>query len=186
MKEDKERWNRRFNDRPMVPGRVPEFIEDRFANLASGSVLDIASGDGSVSLHLAEKGFEVTALDISDVALKRLNMFAEEKDLKVATLVADLDQSADLKDLPQFDYIVMAHFKPKIEYWPIFASLLKPGGYLFLTTFNWHHHQKNNFSRRFCLEEEELFNISEELALIHHASVLRNGIDMDDYQFRRV
>lgn len=184
MKEDRYRWNKRFSEREMVLGKTPLFIEERFSEVAPGSVLDIACGDGVAALYLADKGFEVTAVDVSDVALQRLESFANERGLDVCTYQADLDQSNSLDHLPQYDYIVMTHFKPKDEYWPIIISHLKPNGRLYLSTFNCLHHLKNNFSRRFCLEENELVNISKLLELEFHASVERDGSYMDDYQFQ--
>lgn len=186
MKEDKDRWNLKFSNRPMKPAKVPGFIKDQAVSMKPGAVLDIACGDGAASLYLAEKGFEVTACDISELALARLQQFAQDKRLKVRTRLADLDQSEALSDLPSFDYLVVTHFKPKIAYWPTLVSHLKPGGKLLLSTFNWQHHLKNNFSRRFCLEEKELFDINEQLELEYHASVLRDGSYMDDYLFRRI
>jgi 2-polyprenyl-3-methyl-5-hydroxy-6-metoxy-1,4-benzoquinol methylase len=186
MEEDQKRWNTRFFKRPIVRPNTPEFIEERFYQLLPGTVLDVASGDGAAALYLAVKGFTVTAIDISDVALERLALFAQELNLEVATCLVDLDQPAPLTRLGMFDNIVIAHFKPKSIYWPLLVSLLRPGGKLLLSTFSLKHHLENNFSRRFCLEEYELVNISDQLVLEHHASVNRAGSYMDDYLFRKV
>jgi len=186
VKEDQERWNTRFSKRPMTHPNTPGFIEERLEQLLPGTVLDVASGDGAAALYLAEKGFTVTATDISEVALERLAFFAQERHIAVATCAVDLDQPAPLTRLGTFDNIVMTHFKPATDYWPLLISLLRPGGKLLLSTFNLQHHLENNYSRRFCLGEKELVSISDHLTLEHHASVNRNGSYMDDYQFRRV
>ena len=186
MKEDRERWNTRFSKRPMIQPNTPGFIEEQFEQFLPGTVLDVASGDGAVTLYLASKGFTVTAIDISNVALERLAFFAQELNLDVATHLTDFDQPATLTLLGTFDNIVITHFKPKSTYWPLFVSLLRPGGQLLISTFNLKHHRENNFSRRFCLEENELVNVSDHLVMVHHASVNRNGSNMDDYLFRRV
>ena len=186
MKEDRERWNTRFSKRPMIQPTIPGFIEETFEQILPGTVLDVASGDGAAALYLAAKGFTVTASDISDVALERLALFAQELNLEVATCVVDLDQPAPLTRLGTFDNIVIAHFKPETNYWPLLVSLLRPGGKLLLSTFNMKHHLENGFSRRFCLAENQLVNVSDQLVLEHHASVNRNGRYMDDYLFRRV
>lgn len=185
MKEDKDRWNTRFEQRPMTPPKPPGFIEDSIKQLAPGSVLDIASGDGAASLYLATQGFTVTAADISDIALNRLTTFSANQNTLISTITLDLDQSDATTQLGQFNNIVIAHFKPQPDYWPLFVELLHPGGKLLLTTFNTKHHEENGFSRRFCLEENELLDVNEQLIVEHHASVLRNGSYMDDYLFRR-
>ena len=186
MEEDRERWNTRFKKHLMVQPNTPGFIEDKLDQLRPGTVLDIASGDGAAALYLARKKFSVTAIDISDVALQRLSIFAQESGLDKKTCQVDLDHPSPLTQLGTFDNIVIAHFKPKASYWPLLASLLRPGGKLLLSTFNLKHHNTNGFSRRFCLEHKELIDISDQLILEHHASSDRNGHYMDDYLFSRV
>ena len=186
MKEDQARWNKRFSERPMVQAKAPAFIEEALDQLLPGSVLDIASGDGAAALFLAAKGFTVSAADISEDALDRLNTFAQEKNLEVSTYTLDLDHPEQLNELETFDNIVMTHFKPAPHYWPLLIALLRPGGKLLLSTFNLTHHEKNGFSRRFCLEPGELRNINEHLELEHFASIQRGESYMDDYLFRKV
>jgi len=185
MEEDRKRWNKRFSERNLTPPRTPGFVSTYLDHLAPGTVLDVASGDGAVSLFLAKKGFEVTACDISDVALQRLADFAERQDLRIKIVRDDLDSPQVLPALPQFDNILIAHFKPKNQSWNLFSSLLKPGGSLIISTFNLQHHHAKNFSRRFCLEHNELTNISDSLQLVHYESVVRDGDHMDDYIFRK-
>jgi len=185
LKQDQTRWNARFsmrsNDAPTPPG----FVLERVNALNTGSVLDIASGDGAAALYLASKGFAVTATDISDVALTRLTDFANMRDQRVNCIRDDLDAPQHLQHLGPFDNLVMTHFKPQATYWPLFVSLLKPGGKLLLSTFNMMHHTENGFSQRFCLAPNALVGISDQLTVEHHASVLRGGDYMDDYLFKK-
>ncbi|MEK8179485.1 class I SAM-dependent methyltransferase [Flavobacterium buctense] len=53
---------RSYNDMPK--------LEKKALQLAKGKILDVGCGAGSHSLHLQEKGFEVTAIDISPNAIK--------------------------------------------------------------------------------------------------------------------
>lgn len=62
--------------------RLPEL-------LSSGSVLDLGAGDGRHALYLAEKGFQVTAVDASPSGLAKLQRLAETRGLTVQTAVAD-------------------------------------------------------------------------------------------------
>ena len=186
MKSDQERWNSRFKKRPLIQPQTPEFIIESLGQLLAGTVLDVASGDGAAALYLASKGFDVTAIDISEVALERLVVFSRQLNLEITTCAVDLDQASTLNQLGAFDNIVISHFKPDPKLWPILISLLHPGGKLLLNTFNLKHHLENNFSRRFCLVEKELVSISDELILEHYASLNRNGNHMDDYLFRRI
>lgn len=53
---------RRFDEMPK--------IEQKALQLAKGKILDVGCGAGSHSLYLQEKGFDVTAIDISENAVK--------------------------------------------------------------------------------------------------------------------
>ena len=45
-------------------------LEQKALQLAKGKVLDVGCGAGSHALYLQEKGFDVTAIDISENAIK--------------------------------------------------------------------------------------------------------------------
>ena len=95
---------------------------------ASGRCLDIASGTGAVSLWFAQQGFEVIALDVSDVAIGRLEAAATAGGLsgRVDARTVDLDQGlpADLDDL---DVVVCQRFRDPALYRPI-VDRLRSGG----------------------------------------------------------
>jgi tellurite methyltransferase len=64
----------------------------QFVNLlpARASVLDLGCGEGRNALYLAAQGFEVTAVDISDAGIRKLNYLARQSGLSVAAKVQDM------------------------------------------------------------------------------------------------
>ena len=69
MQSDRIKWNRKFIS--MAYPEDPSDIVSKFVRIASpGVALDIAAGNGRNSLFLAQSGFKVEALDISDVGLR--------------------------------------------------------------------------------------------------------------------
>jgi SAM-dependent methyltransferase len=56
-----------------------------------GKALDIGMGQGRNSLMLAERGWDVTGFDISDVAINLAKTQAQKRGLKVNAVVADAD-----------------------------------------------------------------------------------------------
>ena len=70
-REDKARWNDKYRHNP-IPTNVVEVVE-KYAKLATGNrALDIASDMGRNSKFLAKNSFVVDALDISSIAIEKL------------------------------------------------------------------------------------------------------------------
>lgn len=69
-----------------------ELIEEILKNKKSGKVLDLGCGEAGTSLSLAEKGFEVTCIDISKTAIKNIKIEAKKRDVKIITFDADLEK----------------------------------------------------------------------------------------------
>ncbi len=71
MEMDRLKWNRKFREKPKRQPVCP-VVEKYWREAPSGKALDLACGLGRNSLFLAEHGMTVDAVDISDVALDRL------------------------------------------------------------------------------------------------------------------
>ena len=71
MHSDRIKWNRKFSSTQYPTD--PSDIVLKYASIATpGMALDIASGNGRNAIFLAHSGFNVEALDISDVGLRNL------------------------------------------------------------------------------------------------------------------
>jgi tellurite methyltransferase len=53
-------------------------------------VLDLGCGDGRNAIFLADRGFHVTAIDISKAGIKKLRYKAHKKGLPIATVIDDI------------------------------------------------------------------------------------------------
>src|SRR5579884_1859866 len=112
MQSDRTQWNAKFRTRAdqLLP---PEpFLVRHLKALRRGTVFDLACGDGRNAIYLARAGFDVTAVDISDVALERLRKFAESHAVSISTRQRDLDDHAALDGLGTFDDVVVNHYRP--------------------------------------------------------------------------
>ena len=130
------KWNRRYGARPARPLADPpaEWLwENR--SLVAGSpgrrALDVACGAGRNALFLAGLGFEVDAVDVSDVAVDRLRAAVRERSLSVDARRLDLERDP----LPRSDYDLIV----QIDYLQrdLFGSLqraLAPAGVLVVET----------------------------------------------------
>lgn len=82
MKNDINLYNNFFSHSPdHTYGEPADFLEKIFELVKEGNVLDLGAGDGRYAIPFAEKGYRVTALDTSSIALDKLKSFAEKKSL---------------------------------------------------------------------------------------------------------
>ncbi|GIH15631.1 bifunctional NAD(P)/FAD-dependent oxidoreductase/class I SAM-dependent methyltransferase [Rugosimonospora africana] len=78
-------WEQRYSERPAVwSGNPNPQLVAEAAGLAPGRALDVGCGEGADAVWLAEHGWQVTALDISTVALKRAAAHAAAAGPRVA------------------------------------------------------------------------------------------------------
>lgn len=185
MNAVRDKWNRRYEARSHAPPATPAFVTHIAPSLKPGTVLDVAAGDGAASLALARLGFVVTAIDISEVGLSRLEDFAARERLTIQTRCCDLEQPDRLDGLGPFDNILVCRYKPEPALWPALAAMLVHGGLLAFSTFNLQQHEVHGFPARFCLQPGELKAIDPSLELLRCQSVSRAGDYFDDYLFRR-
>ncbi len=80
-----------------------ELIQEILEQKQSGSVLDLGCGEGGNSLALAEKGFNVTCIDISETAINKIKQESEKRKLNITTITADLE---DYKIERNYDIIL--------------------------------------------------------------------------------
>src|SRR5215471_4806370 len=87
----RDRWNRRYAsaDRHATP--VPNrFLVDEVSDLPPGRALDLACGAGRNAVWLAERGWNVTAVDYSDVGLSIARELAKAHGTTVEWIEADV------------------------------------------------------------------------------------------------
>ncbi len=155
-REDRERWDRRWAARSHDLGRPEPFLLRHLDLLRPGRVLDVACGAGRNALFLAERGFSVTAIDISGEGLALLRERARERGVEIVTRQADLDAPEALSGLGRFDDLLVIRYRPDQRQWARLLPLLVPGGRLLLCSFGLEDHFRHGTRREHCLERGEL------------------------------
>jgi SAM-dependent methyltransferase len=88
---DSEAWDRRYGDRELVWTSEPNrFLVGEAAALPPGRALDVACGEGRNAVWLAERGWEVTGVDFSEVGLEKAHELARARGVQVHWVAADL------------------------------------------------------------------------------------------------
>ncbi|HEU5083479.1 MAG TPA: class I SAM-dependent methyltransferase [Acidimicrobiales bacterium] len=101
-----EDWDARYADggQQLWSGRPNGGLVDEAGELVPGTALDVGCGEGADAIWLAQRGWRVTAVDISEVAIERARRAAAAAGADVEWLVADvtaepLDRRFDLVSL---------------------------------------------------------------------------------------
>lgn len=88
VRHDREFWEDRYRSAPQVwSGRPNPQLVDEVGALAPGRALDVACGEGGDALWLAGGGWAVTAVDLAQTALDRVEAAAAQAGPEVAARV---------------------------------------------------------------------------------------------------
>lgn len=136
---DAGHWDERYAAKELVWSAEPNvFVAEATADLPAGRALDLAAGEGRNALWLAERGWRVTAVDFSQVALDRADALARERDIRPPGSFATL--RADLLDyvpaVQAYDLVLVVYLQlPAAERRIVMrraADAVSPGGTLFV------------------------------------------------------
>jgi SAM-dependent methyltransferase len=150
-------WNRRHAEAESL-GRVATVLEQNIHLVTPGRrALDLACGRGANALFMAATGLEVSAWDLSPVAIARLDKAAASAGLPVQATVRDVIASPP--DPGSFDLILVSFFLERALA-PAIAEALKPGGLLFYQTYSRAAvSDEGPSSERFRLDDNELLSL---------------------------
>ena len=172
MNDPQTRWNARYEGLTRAqPGVVSPFLAAMASHLPiTGSALDIGGGLGANARWLAERGLDVTLLDVSDAGLK----LAEELNpisLQITYLQRDVERDG-LPRTEQWDLALM-HLFYDPDVLQDAARRLKPKGVLLLcqpTAANLSRH--NQPSRRYLLKDGEVNDLARSLQDRHRLEIV--------------
>ncbi|MET7832411.1 SAM-dependent methyltransferase [Micromonospora sediminicola] len=128
-------WDERYSQSDRIwSGRVNPVLAEVAADLSPGTVLDLGSGEGGDAIWLAARGWRVTAVDVSSVALDRLAAEAERAGVaeRITTLRHDVTEGFPPG---RFDLVSAQFFQsplvlPREKVLPPAAAAVAPGGRL--------------------------------------------------------
>jgi SAM-dependent methyltransferase len=129
----REDWNARYAGSELLWTAEPNrLFAAEVGELPPGRALDLACGEGRNAVWLAERGWRVTAIDFSDVALGKAARLAESRGVEVEWVVADVLELA--LEPRSFDLVAVLYLQlPHAELASALrsaADALAPGGTL--------------------------------------------------------
>jgi len=162
MINDKQRWNEKYLVAPM-PKETSEILIENIGLAKKGRALDIACGMGRNTHYLADHGFYVDAIDLSDYALKQVR----DAD-NINKIDADLDNY--VFDEECYDLIIKINYLDRNMFERIIKALKKEGVFIYETfvktpTGEGYHNPTNP---NFHLDLDELPKAFSELEIISY------------------
>lgn len=129
-------WNERFKSRNLNLMKHEKYLEKDIGYFTDkNKILDVACGDGRNAIYLACMKHQVSCLDFSEEALKRLNYFAGKEGLDITTKLVDLSEGAILELTEKYDAIIMNHYRLNPQLYSQLMSALNQGGILWVNGF---------------------------------------------------
>ena len=196
--DERTLWNKKYSEGshtslepdPFLLSAWSEFLKD----VAPGKALDVAGGVGRHALWLAERGWKVKLVDISEIGIQMAKENAQNllidssaqpgapaaavhDDSLIETEVVDLNSVHDLGN-QEYDLIVVFFYLQR-ELFPALISALKPEGFLIYKTYS-------TEQRRFgggpthplhLLKPNELLHAFSSLRVLHyHETIHERGV----------
>jgi SAM-dependent methyltransferase len=162
-----EFWDERYrsSDRVWSGEPNPRLVE-RVSDLTPGTALDVGSGEGADAIWLAARGWHVTAIDVSTVALERAAGHAADAGKDVADRITW--QQADVlswePSREQFDLVSSQFMQlPRLHLVPLnrhLAAAVRPGGSLLIVG----HHPSDMHTSVRRPHNPDMFFTAEEIA----------------------
>ena len=138
---DRDQWNERYAAQPLLWNVDPDpFLAGELGDREPGRALDLGAGEGRTALWLAQRGWHVTAVDFSDVALERGRQRVEAAGAPGAAewICADLvhfDPTGSAYDLV---LLMFVHLPPpeRRRLLRLSAATLAPGGIVLVAGYD--------------------------------------------------
>ncbi len=171
-RSDRDRWNQKFDQRGCDSfGEEPSGWllehEEVLRELKGGRALDLAAGNGRNSFYLADIGFNVDAIDVSDRAVAWIAEIAARRSLPVTPRRVDLTDY----NIPEgsYDLVICFNYLER-SLFPSMEKALSPGGILAFETFHVDHVRALGLEKspRYLLETNELPDAFSALTIIDY------------------
>lgn len=177
MRSDQNRWDEKFRRKGFSLGKQPNpFLRKYIRLLPQGKALDVAAGEGRNAVFLARHGFEVHAVDVSSVGLRKARKLARDTGVRIVTLRTDLDtfeMERDTYDVVAVFYYLNRKLIPKMK------KGLKKGGRVIFETYLIEQrdlHSEGPRRLKYFLKQNELLRLFKNFRVIfYREGIFREG-----------
>jgi len=186
--DEKASWNKKYiegSHTSLEPDPLLVTACDQFlAGNRPGTALDVAGGVGRHAIWLAQRGWRVKLLDISEVGVQQAAENAKQTGTAslITTEVRDLNTKQDL-GREQHDLVIVFFFLQR-DLFPALTAALNPGGILIYKTYTTEQQRLSSEGAKsgpshpmFLLEPNELLRAFSSLRVLHyHETISQKGV----------
>jgi tellurite methyltransferase len=167
-------WDEVYTEKQVFNATPAEvLIKNKHLLSTGGKALDYACGLAGNGCYLEKMGYDVSAWDLSDVAVTMVNQHAESQSIKLHAQKMDLENELQKKE-NQFDIIVVSYFLHRETLRNLY-DLLKKDALLFYETFSGQRVNQQGPSREaFRLKQGELLNVFSDMQLVYYREDIVN------------
>jgi SAM-dependent methyltransferase len=137
--QNRDFWNGKYNDSHIRFNHQPSrLLLDAIRHRTPGLALDLGMGEGRNAIYLAQQGWHVTGVDLSDVAIAQAKAHAAKIGVKVDAVIDGLDHfdfGQERWDLIILFYMHAWYNEVKPHSVQRLHDALKPGGLLVIEGF---------------------------------------------------
>jgi 2-polyprenyl-3-methyl-5-hydroxy-6-metoxy-1,4-benzoquinol methylase len=142
----------------IAPTPVDQDLIDTAGDLAPGKAIDLGCGSGQNSIWLAQRGWTVTAVDISPGAIADAGDAAQRAGVTVVLDVADI---TDWRPASRFDLVVSTFALPargmgRSRMLEMAAAAVAPGGTILISEFDISLRKEGWMAEKYLVSAEEL------------------------------
>ncbi len=119
--------------KPMNKITPSQFLVENIDLLPKGRVLDVAMGNGRNALYLAQMGFQVAGIDISNEAISLALENAKEYGIDLEVMAGDLEGDYQI-DKEAYDVIICFNYLHR-SLMPQIKAGIRPGGMIVYETY---------------------------------------------------
>ena len=157
-------WDERYAAGKFSSAEPHKLLVEMVNALPVGKALDLACGTGRHAIFLAEKGWDVTAVDNSRVGIDIAKERAREKGLDIDFRVADIENGDLVIEPDSYDLICDFYYLQR-DLFETMKQGVRPGGIVISTI---HIYGEGEDSEGFLLKESELRGFFDDFEILHY------------------
>lgn len=181
MTSEVQKWNDRYTRGEFTDAGPSPLLACAVAEVKPGRALDLACGNGRHAVFLAQRGWNVTAVDGAPAAVELVRSRAAEQNLQIDIRLVDLESGEFQISLQRWDLICDFYYLQ----WSLFPQIrsgLAPGG-MFVAAIHLHDDSPDvkPMNPAFLLNAGELRNQFSGWEILHYSE----GAPQDSAHRRR-